>query len=76
MVPDKVKVPDPVFTKLPEPLTTPEIVLLFVSPVVKVMPLASSTLPEPKTDATVFDESTSNIPSLSTVVLEDKVPVT
>ena len=73
---DSVKVPEPAFTKLPAPLIIPEIVRLFVSPVVNVIPLANSTFPEPKTDATVFVESTSNTPSLSTVVLDDKVPVT
>ena len=44
LVPDKVKVPEPIFTRLPTPLITPEIVSLPVSPVVNVIPLASSML--------------------------------
>ena len=50
LVPDKVKVPEPIFTRLPTPLITPEIVSLPVSPVVNVIPLASSMLPAPLKD--------------------------
>ena len=50
LVPDKVKVPEPAFAKLPDPLITPEIVSLPESPVVNVLPLASSILPAPLKD--------------------------
>ena len=49
-VPDKVKVPEPALAKLPDPLITPETVSLPESPVVKVLPLASSILPAPVKD--------------------------
>ena len=49
-VPDKVKVPEPALVKLPDPLITPEIVSLPESPVVKVIPLANSTEPDPLND--------------------------
>ena len=50
LVPDNVKVPEPIFTRLPAPLITPETVSLPESPVVNVIPLASSTLPAPLKD--------------------------
>ena len=50
LVPDKVKVPEPALAKLPDQLITPEIVSLPVSPVVNVIPLASSILPAPLKD--------------------------
>ena len=49
-VPDKVKVPEPAFVKLPAPLIMPEIVSSPASPVVNVIPLASSILPAPLKD--------------------------
>ena len=42
--------PEPALTRLPGPLIIPEIMWLFESPVVNVMPLASSTLPAPLKD--------------------------
>ena len=50
LVPESVKVPDPALVKLAAPLIIPEIVSFPVSPVVKVIPLASSTLPAPLKD--------------------------
>ena len=58
-VPDSVKIPEPAFSKWPEPLITPEIVWLLESPVVNVIPLASSTLPAPLNDCIVSVASTS-----------------
>ena len=58
-VPLKVSVPEPAFVNDPDPLITPDKVLLFTSPAVKVTPLASSTFPEPSIDAIVSDASTS-----------------
>ena len=49
-VPDNVKVPEPAFVKLPAPLITPEIKSSPPSPVVKVIPLASSIFPDPLKD--------------------------
>ena len=50
LVPESVKVPDPALVKLAAPLITPEISSFPVSPVVNVIPLASSTLPAPLKD--------------------------
>ena len=58
-VPDKVRVPEPALVKLPGPLITPEIVSLPVSPVVKVIPFANSTFPEPCKELIVSLVSTS-----------------
>ena len=74
---DSVKVPEPALTKLPAPLIIPEIVRLFVSPVVNVIPLARSILPAPLRDCIVSVESTSNVaPEVTeTSVVSAKVPV-
>ena len=50
LLPEKVKVPDPAFSKDPVPDTTPETSSLPESPVVKVIPFASCTAPEPLND--------------------------
>ena len=50
LLPEKVKVPDPVFSNEPAPEIIPETVSFPESPVVKVIPLASSTPPEPLKD--------------------------
>ena len=50
LVAEKVKVPDPAFVKDPAPDITPETVSFPESPVVKVIPLANSTAPEPLKD--------------------------
>ena len=49
-VPDKVKIPEPAFVKLPAPLITPDMVSFPVSPVIRVIPLESSILPAPLKD--------------------------
>ena len=48
--PESVKVPDPALVKAPDPEITPEIVSSPESPVVKVIPLANSTAPDPLRD--------------------------
>ena len=48
--PDKVKIPDPVLVRSPNPEITPEIVSFPESPVVKIIPLANSTEPDPLSD--------------------------
>ena len=48
--PESVRVPEPAFVKEPDPEITPETVSFPESPVVKVIPLASSTAPEPLKD--------------------------
>ena len=58
LIPDSVKVPEPTLTRLPAPLITPENVWSFVSPVVKVIPFASETLPAPDKDWIVSVVST------------------
>ena len=50
LVPERGKVPDPTLVKEPAPEITPETVSFPESPVVKVIPLASSTPPEPVQD--------------------------
>ncbi|GIR46549.1 MAG: hypothetical protein CM15mP56_1250 [Alphaproteobacteria bacterium] len=50
MFAEKVKVPDPAFAKAPVPEITPEIVSSPESPVVKIIPLANSTAPDPLRD--------------------------
>ena len=47
---EKVKVPEPVLVKDPAPDIIPETVSFPESPAVKVIPLASSTAPEPLKD--------------------------
>jgi hypothetical protein len=56
---EKVKVPDPAFVNAPAPEITPETVSSPPSPVVKVIPLANSTVPEPLKDWIVSVASTS-----------------
>ena len=56
---EKVKVPEPTLVKDPAPEITPDIVSFPPSPVVKVMPLANSTAPEPLKDWIVSVVSTS-----------------
>ena len=48
--PDKVKIPVPALVKDPDPEITPETVSFPESPVVKVIPLANSTPPDPLSD--------------------------
>ena len=57
--PESVKVPDPALVKAPAPEIIPETVSFPESPVVKVIPLASSTAPEPLKDCIVSVASTS-----------------
>ena len=71
---EKVKVPEPVLVIDPAPDITPEIVSSPESPVVRVIPLANSTDPEPLKDWIVSEESTSYVPEFMTSVLSDKVP--
>ena len=59
LVSEKVKVPDPTLVKDPAPEITPEMVSSPPSPVVKVIPLANSTVPEPLKDWIVSVASTS-----------------
>ena len=59
LLPEKVRVPDPVFSNEPAPEIIPEKVSFPQSPVVKVIPLASSTPPEPLKDWIVSVASTS-----------------
>ena len=47
---DNVKVPDPVLVKAPDPEIIPETVSFPESPVVKVIPPANSTAPDPLSD--------------------------
>ena len=49
-VPDRVKVPEPAFVKLPAPLITPLMVSSPASPVVNVWLVAICTAPEPLKD--------------------------
>ena len=70
-VPDNVNVPDPDFVILPEPLITPENVSFPLSPVVNVIPLASSTLPAPLNDCIV---SQFTQPITSPAILEKNEP--
>ena len=56
---DNVKVPEPALVKAPDPDITPETVSFPESPVVKVIPLANSTAPEPLKDWIVSVASTS-----------------
>ena len=78
LVPLKVWVPDPAFVNPPEPLITPDKVLLLLSPAVKVCELAISILPAPPTEAIVSLASTSYTAPDATVtaVLSDNVPET
>ena len=59
LLPEKVRVPDPALLKEPAPDTTPETASLPESPDVRVIPLASSTAPEPLKDWIVSVASTS-----------------
>ena len=59
MVADNVKVPEPALVKDPDPEIIPEIVSSPESPVVKVIPEASSTAPDPLRDWIVSVASTS-----------------
>ena len=59
LLPETVKVPEPTFVKDPAPEITPETVSFPESPVVKVIPLANSTAPEPLKDCIVSVASTS-----------------
>ena len=59
MLVEKVKVPDPVLVKDPAPEMTPETVSFPASPVVKVIPFANATPPEPLKDWIVSVASTS-----------------
>ena len=74
--PDNVKVPDPALVKDPDPEMTPEMVSSPPSPVVKVIPLANSTAPDPLKDWIVSVASTSQVPELITSVVSAKVPET
>ena len=56
---DNVKVPDPALFKAPDPEITPETVSFPESPVVKVIPEANSTAPDPLSDWIVSLASTS-----------------
>ena len=76
MLAEKVKVPEPAFAKDPVPDITPETVSFPESPVVKVIPLASSTPPDPLKDWIVSELSTSYVPELITSVASAKVPET
>ena len=58
-VPDKVRVPEPALLKLPDPLITPDISSFPLSPVIKVIPFASSTFPDPCKELIVSLASTS-----------------
>ena len=55
----KVKVPLPTLVRLPAPEITPEISSLPVSPVVNVIPVFSSTAPDPLNELIVSVVSTS-----------------
>ena len=57
--PDNIKVPEPALVKAPAPEITPETVSSPPSPVVKVIPEANSTAPEPLRDWIVSVVSTS-----------------
>ena len=74
--PDNVKVPEPALVRAPAPEITPEIVSSPESPVVKVIPLANSTAPDPLRDWMVSVASTSYVPELITSVVSAKVPET
>ena len=56
---DNVNTPAPCFVRLPAPEITPEIVSLPASPVVNVIPVLSSTAPEPLNELIVSVLSTS-----------------
>ena len=56
---DNVKVPEPALVKAPDPEITPEILSFPESPVVKVIPPANSTAPDPLSDWIVSVASTS-----------------
>ena len=76
LVPEKVKVPDPAFAKDPAPDITPETVSFPESPVVKVIPLANSTAPDPLSVCFVSVASTSLVPELISSVVSAYVPET
>ena len=69
-----MRVPDPAFVRAPAPEMTPEIGSSPESPVVKVIPLANSTAPDPLRDWMVSVVSTSYVPELITSVVSAKVP--
>ncbi len=77
MLPERVKVPLPTFTRLPLPLMTPLYVVLLLSPVVSVKVLRF-TLPAPAKEAMVSFAATLYVAPLMTftAVLSDKLPVT
>ena len=50
LLPEKVRIPEPALVKEPDPDITPETVSFPESPVVKVIPFASCTAPEPLND--------------------------
>ena len=75
MLAEKVKVPEPVLVKDPAPDITPETVSFPESPVVKVIPLANSTPPDPLKDWIVSVASTSYVPEFITSVVSARVPV-
>ena len=74
--PESVKVPDPALVRAPAPDITPETVSFPASPVVKVIPLANSTAPEPLKDWMVSVASTSYVPEFITSVVSARVPET
>ena len=76
MLVDKVRVPDPVLINAPEPQMTPETVSFPESPVVKVIPLANSTAPDPLKDWIVSVASTSEVHEFITSVPSERVPET
>ena len=77
LVPAKVNVPDPTFESVPEPEITPDEVLSLLSPTVSACELAISMLPAPSIEATVSEESTSNVApeAIETAVLSERDPV-
>ena len=77
LLPDKVRIPDPTFNKLPEPEITPDKVLSSPFPAVNVWELAISIFPAPSIEVTVSVASTSYVApdAIETAVLSDKVPV-
>ena len=76
LLPEKVRVPKPALVKEPAPDTTPETSSLPESPDVRVIPLASSTPPEPLNDWIVSVASMSYVPEFITSVVSAKVPET
>jgi hypothetical protein len=73
---DNVKVPAPTLVRLPAPEIIPEISSLPASPVVNVIPVSSSTAPEPLNELIVSVVSTSYVPELMTSTSSCNVPDT